>query len=156
MPRRYAARRDDNEPEIVRALQQVGASVYRLDECGIPDLLVGWCRKMFLLEVKSPKGTLTKAQRDFRDSWKGPRALIARTPEAALIAIGARAPSVKPPPADPAARLQYEVEVSEAMIRVQQDLQINNAERHQAIGVLRDEVASKKVQIDYLKLKVTK
>ena len=47
--RRYAARRDANEGEIVRALEKVGASVLRLHDI---DLLVGFRGRNYLLEVK--------------------------------------------------------------------------------------------------------
>jgi hypothetical protein len=69
--------------------------VYRLDASGIPDLLVGWCGKMFLLVVKRPKGPrgggggkLTKAQKDFRAAWKGPKPPSVHTVFEALTAIG--------------------------------------------------------------------
>lgn len=88
---RRAAKRDDNEELIVRALRRCGASVYHLADKGIPDLLVGWCGKMFLLEVKGPNGRLTKAQKTFRASWKGPRSTIVKDATEALEAIGALA-----------------------------------------------------------------
>ncbi len=84
-----AARRDDNEQAIVVALEQVGAVVYRMDEEGVPDLLVGWCARTFLLEVKSATGTLTEAQEGFFLRWKGVAPVIVRTPMEALRAIGA-------------------------------------------------------------------
>lgn len=86
-----AAKRDDNEAAIVKALERCGSTVYRLDDTGIPDLLVGRCGKMFLLEVKSPKGTLTPAQKKFRASWKGPLPTIVRNEIEALTAVGALA-----------------------------------------------------------------
>jgi len=90
VPRFGGSRRDDNENEIVKALERVGASVYRLDAMGIPDLLVGFRRQMFLLEVKGEKGKLTKKQIEFRQTWRGPVPAIARTVNQALIAIGCK------------------------------------------------------------------
>lgn len=86
---RRAARRDDNEESIVSALRQVGASVYRLDAKGVPDLVVGWCGRIFLLEVKRANGKLTPAQEDFHKTWKGPKPAIVTTSLEALMAIGA-------------------------------------------------------------------
>lgn len=86
---RRASKRDENEEMIVKALRRCGASVYHLADKGIPDLLVGWCGKMFLLEVKGEKGRLTKAQKDFRASWKGPKSIIVKDMVGALAAIGA-------------------------------------------------------------------
>ena len=89
MPAFVASRRDDNESGIVKALEQVGASVYRVDAKGIPDLLVGFRRRTFIIEVKGPSGKLTKAQRDFRKNWRGAPVIIAKTNLEALIQIGA-------------------------------------------------------------------
>lgn len=88
---RHAAKRDDNEEAIVKALRRCGASVHRLDDKGVPDLLVGWCGKMFIIEVKGPKGRLTKAQKGFRKLWKGPPPATVTTEIEALTAIGALA-----------------------------------------------------------------
>lgn len=54
--RNYAKKRDDNEGEIVKALEGLGASVYRMDGCGagFPDLLVGHQGRNLLIEVKRP------------------------------------------------------------------------------------------------------
>lgn len=102
-----AAKRDESEPEIVRALEAVGAIVQRLSTEGVPDLLVGWQGRMWLLEVKMPltargayqpgrslkhkggRGDMTAAQAAWWDAWKGPSPAIVRTPAEALAAIGA-------------------------------------------------------------------
>lgn len=86
---RHAARRDANEPDIVSALEAVGASVTRLDGEGVPDLLVGWCSRTFLLEVKGPSGGLTAAQREWWATWKGGSGHVVRCADDALRAIGA-------------------------------------------------------------------
>ncbi len=81
-------RRDDNESDIVKALRQVGASVYRLQGTGIPDLVVGWCKRTYLLEVKSATGKLTPKQVGFWQAWKGQPPVIVRDVGDALRAIG--------------------------------------------------------------------
>ena len=71
---RRAARRDENEPDIIKALRQVGACVYPMDEpC---DLLVGFRNQTILMEIKNPKNNygkkgLNKNQREFFKSWRG-------------------------------------------------------------------------------------
>ena len=67
------AKRDKNEGQIVTALKWRGALVWRIDQRGLPDLLVGWRQKWFLLEVKLPEGPrggtakseLNDAQKEF-------------------------------------------------------------------------------------------
>src|SRR5688572_9955686 len=92
---RRSKRRDDNEPEIVQAFRARGASVTRLDDAGVPDLLVGFRRVTKLVEVKMPmgvrgglpahrdheggRGDLTRAQVAWWDSWLGDPAVIVRT-----------------------------------------------------------------------------
>jgi hypothetical protein len=106
---RRAARRDDNEVEIVRALEAAGASVTYLSAEGCPDLLVGYAGRTVLLEVKQPlgpkggnvgrgrgasrvsaggDGTLSADQLAWWQAWKGSPPVIVRTPEEALAAIG--------------------------------------------------------------------
>lgn len=58
---RHAKRRDANEPEIVNALEKLGADVFRLDAPA--DLLVGLRGQWYLMEVKMPKGRLTVKQK---------------------------------------------------------------------------------------------
>lgn len=103
---KYARKRDANEKDIVRALEAAGASVTRLGDPGVPDLLVGYQGATFLLEVKLPledraaaggrresqggRGDLTKAQVAWWDSWRGAKAHVVRSVDEALVAIGAR------------------------------------------------------------------
>ena len=51
---RRAARIDRNQPEIVEALRKLGASVQPLHTVhdSVPDLLIGYQGRNFLLEVK--------------------------------------------------------------------------------------------------------
>lgn len=97
---RYARRRDDAEPVIIAALRKVGASVQTLDETGAPDLLVGFARQMFLLEVKDAHGQcgkgrrktesgLRESQETWWSTWKGPPPQIVTNAQEALKAIGA-------------------------------------------------------------------
>ena len=87
-----ANKRDANEATIVKALESIGAYVYRLDK---PlDLLVGYRGKNWLLEVKGEGGRLTGAQREFLAAWPGQAAVIREPEEAIRIVTGA---SVKMP-----------------------------------------------------------
>lgn len=69
--RRFDAKRDLNEPEIVAALQKIGATVERLSGKNIPDLLIGYKKHNYLFEIKSKSGILTPGQIDFHKNWKG-------------------------------------------------------------------------------------
>jgi hypothetical protein len=79
--KRYGNKRDANERPIIDALKKIGCSVYQMDK---PlDLLVGFRARCFLLEVKSPGGTLTQDQKDFMRGWKG-QVRVVETPEEAI------------------------------------------------------------------------
>ena len=82
---RYGTPRDANEPEIVKALRAVGASVLLIDDI---DLIVGFRGVNYLLEVKTAKGRLNKKQEKFFRGWVG-QVNIVRTVEQALGLIGA-------------------------------------------------------------------
>ena len=86
---RVAARRDENEPEIVRLLELVGARVWRLTKPF--DLLVGFRGRLWLLEVKTDKGGLTEEQQRDYDlcTADGLPIAIVRTAGEALRVIGA-------------------------------------------------------------------
>lgn len=95
---RRDAKRDLNEGPIVEALTAAGASVTRLSDKGVPDLLVGFGGHTRLLEVKAPAGErggqkrgaagLTEEQRSWWATWLGEPPVIVHTPEEALRAIG--------------------------------------------------------------------
>ena len=73
MPK-YSGRRDENEPIIVEYLEKRGFSIYRLP---VPlDLLVGYKRKNYLIEVKTKNGKLTQLQKDFISIWRGQHIII--------------------------------------------------------------------------------
>ena len=81
---RHAARTDDNQAEIVKALRAVGVSV-----CYIKwplDLLCSTPKKTALIEVKDAGGKLTKDQIEFIASWQG-ELHICQTPEQAIKAM---------------------------------------------------------------------
>ena len=86
-----AHRVDSSQAEIVRALRKAGASVWLTTEVGrgAPDMVVGYKHKTFLLEAKADKGYLTSEQKDWHASWRGRSVMVVRTPQEALLAIGA-------------------------------------------------------------------
>lgn len=91
-------KRDANEKGIVEALERHGAYVFRLSGTGVPDLLVCWRGRWTPLEVKSPEGRTTQAQRDVMHA--GITIHRVQTVEDALMVIGAMpAPVMLPPPA---------------------------------------------------------
>lgn len=92
---RRAAKIDANQPEIVRALRGVGATVAHLHSvgAGCPDLLVGWRKQNLLLEVKDgakppSERRLNDKQVEWHASWKGQVCTVTSVDEA-LVAIGA-------------------------------------------------------------------
>ena len=100
----YGKRRDANEQGIVQALRAVGARVQRLNESGVPDLLVQFRGVLTLLEVKDVRdghatptrrnqgdhASLTPAQAAWWAAWGEPAPTIVMTAEQAIEAIGAR------------------------------------------------------------------
>lgn len=66
---RFDAKRDANEPEIVKVFQRRGISVHRLDR---PlDLLLGYNKVNYLVEVKVPGKQLNDKQVTFTKDWEG-------------------------------------------------------------------------------------
>jgi hypothetical protein len=93
---RRAAKVDDNQKAIVRALRAVGASVEpRLSRVGggCPDLLVGFQGDSYVMEVKDPSKPpsgrkLTPDELVWQAQWAGQYDVVL-TAEDALRAIGA-------------------------------------------------------------------
>jgi hypothetical protein len=86
--KRWDAKRDANEPEIIDALERVGAQVTQWE---LIDLIVDFRECWYLIEVKvSEKSKLTARQRNFISAHPG-MVTIAWTPLMALQAIGATA-----------------------------------------------------------------
>lgn len=84
---KQAAKRDANEPEIVAALEAAGCGVWRINQGGIPDLLVVRAGVIYLLEVKNEfTGRLTAAQK--RNLERGLPFQIVTHPFEALHAVG--------------------------------------------------------------------
>lgn len=86
---RYAAKRDQTETQIIEALRRIGATVYPLSDAGLPDLIVGYRQKTYLLECKSGKNKLNERQCKFFEEWRGGACYIVRDMKEALIAVGA-------------------------------------------------------------------
>lgn len=82
---------DSTQDGIVKALRKCGATVVFTTQLGrgAPDLLVGFRRRTFLLEVKGPKTPLEQHQVEWHQSWRGQPVDVVRTPLEALQAVGA-------------------------------------------------------------------
>ncbi len=87
---RQDARRDENEPEIVRELERNGFVTERIGSPG--DLLV-WnhiSRRWIVLEVKMPKGRMTPKQKKYRAANPYVQIPIVETKEQALMEVRMR------------------------------------------------------------------
>ena len=82
---RYDARRDKNEAEIIEALRWQGASVQSLSAKGVPDLLVGYLGKNYLIEVKSKGKGLNANQREWHNNWDGEIHVVSTAEEALAV-----------------------------------------------------------------------
>jgi hypothetical protein len=86
---RRAARRDDNEKEIIAAMREVGAYVKVINDEGLFDLLVSYRGETLLIEVKDgskpPSARrLTEAEQKFHDEWPGSDLYIVESVSEAL------------------------------------------------------------------------
>lgn len=86
---RRAARRDDNEKDIIKALRACGAYVKAINDEGAFDLLCHYNGHTLLLEIKD--GTkppsarrLTDAEQKFHDEWPGDNLYIINSVQEAL------------------------------------------------------------------------
>lgn len=85
---RQAAKRDENEPAIVTALEALGCSVDRVPGGnGRQDLLVGDDGDDTKMEVKMPGKTLNPAQKKYHREWKGMPIHVVFTPAEAVYII---------------------------------------------------------------------
>ena len=84
-----ARRVDANQAEIVEALRAAGALVHCTHTVGdgFPDLVAAIDGEVFLLEIKSPGGRLTKAEQRFHNVWCE-YVRVVRSPMEALEALG--------------------------------------------------------------------
>ena len=69
----YKKRVDNNQLEIIKAFQSMGATVLNLSTVGkgCPDLLIGYKNISVLVEIKSKTGKFTEPQLKFMEQWKG-------------------------------------------------------------------------------------
>lgn len=87
---RRAAQRDDNEPAIIRELEQIGVSVVQISQAGLPDLIWGYRGRLGFMEVKNLEGgrnRLTAAQKKFWKRWTATPLPIVTTPQEAIDAV---------------------------------------------------------------------
>jgi len=73
---RRAAQRDANEPGIIDKARKLGASVQPLNDADIPDLLIGFRGRNFLVELKDgdkvpSKRKLRPGQKRWHERWRG-------------------------------------------------------------------------------------
>ena len=80
---RLKAKIDANQPEIVKALRQIGCSVQHLHQLGqgCPDILIGVAGFNVLAEIKDsakpPSArNLTEDEQDWHDAWRGQVSII--------------------------------------------------------------------------------
>jgi hypothetical protein len=73
--------RDANHKAIVAALTYHGCIVADLANAGggVPDVLCGYRGVLFLVEIKTATGSLSKKQREFFDAWTEYPALVLRS-----------------------------------------------------------------------------
>lgn len=74
-------RRDANEPEIIQALEAIGAQVWQISGQTVPDLLVWFHGRPVVLEVKTATGKQKPSQ--VGTPWP-----IVRSVNEALVALG--------------------------------------------------------------------
>ena len=89
---RTAARVDANQPKIVQALRQIGATVQHLYMVGdgCPDLLVGFRGINYVLEIKDgdkppSKRKLTDDETRWHDDWRGEVVIVNGIAEAIAV-----------------------------------------------------------------------
>jgi len=90
---RHAAKVDDNQMQIVKALRACGYSVAITSQLGkgFPDLVVGRNGKNIMLEVKDEnripsKRRLSEDERKFHDEWRGQIAIVENVEQAIRVA----------------------------------------------------------------------
>lgn len=77
-------RTDANAEEILTAMEQAGASIYR---GGPLDAIIAKGGDTYLIEIKTPKGKLRPSQKAFIARWKG-QVFVIRTVEEGLKVLG--------------------------------------------------------------------
>jgi len=87
---RAAYRVDSNQPAIVRALRDIGASVTVTAGLGdgAPDILCGFRGRNYLFEIKAtPRSKLTPDERAWHESWRGTVYVVTSAEQAVEIVI---------------------------------------------------------------------
>ena len=81
---------DNNQGEIVEALQDIGATVQTLHFVGdgCPDILVGFRGCNYIFEIKAPGAKLLPSQVKWHNKWRGEVQTISRAGDGLRI-IGA-------------------------------------------------------------------
>lgn len=81
---RKRGRVDSTQSEIVHALRDAGMSVRSLANLGqgMPDIIVGVGGINILMEIKTPSGKLTEAEKAFLEEWLGQAAVVHSVEEA--------------------------------------------------------------------------
>lgn len=82
--KRFAAKKDKNQDEIVTFLRGMGASVKITSDTGVFDLIIGYRGITVLAECKGKGGRLTDAQVKFMESWHGGRLVVLKSVDHAL------------------------------------------------------------------------
>ena len=77
--KRWAAKRDESEPEIVETFLDAGCSVIKHSGPGEADLVVGHRGRTRLVEVKSGNAQLKPMQAEWAQAWKGGPVWVCRT-----------------------------------------------------------------------------
>lgn len=86
---RRSAKVDANHGEVVEALRAAGAVVASTASIGngFPDLIAAKGERLWMIEVKGPKGKLTPDQLRFIELWPGVVHIV-RSKEDALTLVG--------------------------------------------------------------------
>jgi hypothetical protein len=79
--KRFAARRDSSEPDIIVALRAFGFSVQQLSGENVPDLLIGKLGVTRVVEVKTGNAPFKPGQRAWWAKWLGNGLIVLRTVE---------------------------------------------------------------------------
>lgn len=79
---KYKYKRDGNEAEIVKAMEAIGATVNKINGRDIPDLLVSYRGKWFVMEVKTKIGKLREGQERFQQVNCAPVYVVRTSDEA--------------------------------------------------------------------------
>jgi len=78
MTRRYRAKADRNQPQVVKALRAAGWAVRHTHTIGQgwPDLVVAKQGVTAVVEIKMPGEKLTDAEVEFFETWPGAKMIV--------------------------------------------------------------------------------